>query len=512
MMSPTDDDTLFPADLSAVAFGGVLGECTEFLLDGTDSSPVAVLASLVAFCGALMPARGYWHGQHTSSPFLALVGKSGIGRKGTAMYRVRDALGNTLGMDAVNRVRFDGIASGEALVRALLDRSQVTFGVPTGVLFEEEYATFLAASGREGSNLDSRMRSAFDGKQLAHRKVAETISVPEPYYLSGLVAITPEELQGRVSKSSFKNGSGNRWLWLPVVRRDVRVVSSEPIFPVEMSEALIEAHRVSLRAPARIDPGTGVDDLLSQYDDYLRAESVGLAADMTRRFGVIAFRIGLVHAAVERAPFVTVEHILRAIALTEYARAGLPFCFGDALGDESATYLLRLLIDSDEGQLPQWTISKYFIRDPIKRQAAIDDLCRLGVAEVVRVSTRGRKGSVLRLLPLNRDFRDFCALIGVPQIPEITRTSVAERGIRGAEGAQKRAEERDADAQKVRRSAQKSRPEPVVDHSTGEVETAEEATWAKHCADYRAHQDDLRNTPDGWICITCHPPAVEESS
>ena len=255
-------DALPGGPLGPAAYDGLLGECTEFLLDGTDASPVAVLASLVAFCGALMPARGYWHGQHTSSPFLALVGKSGIGRKGTAMYRVRDALGNTLGMDAVNRVRFDGIASGEALVRALLDRSQVTFGVPTGVLFEEEYATFLAASGREGSNLDVRMRSAFDGKQLAHRKVAETISVPEPYYLSGLVAITPEELQGRVSKSSFKNGSGNRWLWLPVVRRDVRVVSSEPIFPVEMSEALIEAHRVSLRAPARIDPGTGVDDLL----------------------------------------------------------------------------------------------------------------------------------------------------------------------------------------------------------------------------------------------------------
>ncbi len=276
MMSPADDESLFPPAPGPAAYDGLLGECTDFLLEGTDASPVAILASLVSFCGALMPAWGYWHGRHTSSPFLALVGKSGIGRKGTAMFRVRDALGYTLGMDTVNRIRFDGIASGEALVKALLDRSQQTFGVPTGVLFEEEYATFLAASGREGSNLDARMRSAFDGKQLAHRKVGETIFVPEPYYLSGLVAITPEELQAKVARASFKNGSGNRWLWLPVVRRDVRVVSTEPIFPVEIGEALLEAHRATFQTPVRIDPGAGVDDLLGEYDEFLRAESVGL--------------------------------------------------------------------------------------------------------------------------------------------------------------------------------------------------------------------------------------------
>ena len=78
-------------------------------------------------------------------------------------------------LDTVNGTRFDGIASGEALVKALLHRSQQTFGVPAGVLFEEEYATFLPASGREGSNFDARMRSAFDGKLLPHRKVGETL-------------------------------------------------------------------------------------------------------------------------------------------------------------------------------------------------------------------------------------------------------------------------------------------------------------------------------------------------
>lgn len=516
MMSPTDDESLFPAPPLAQTYGGLLGECTEYLLDGTDASPVAVLASLVAFCGALMPAYGYWHGQHTSSPFLALIGRSGVGRKGTAMYRARDALGFALGMDTVNRVRFDGLASGEALVKALLDRSQQTFGVPTGIVFEEEYATFLAASGREGSNLDSRMRAAFDGKQLAHRKVGETLYVAEPYYLSGLVAITPTELQAKVTKASFKNGSGNRWLWLPVQRRPLRVVSSEPIFPADLSEPLIEAHRASFKTPIRIDPGPGVDDLLSEYDDFLRAESVGLAADMTSRFGVIAFRIGLVYASTERASVVTRGHVERAIGLTEYARAGLPYAFGDALGDDSATHLLRMLLESDDGTLAQWTITKHFIRDPIKRQAAIDELCRLGLAEVQKVRTRGRTASLLRLVPRKRDFFDFFPLFGKPLNHEGTSDlSVNVLGnkweevrIRGTEGAQK-----------VGRSAQKSTDDdPLIDRETGEVQATAEAVWDPGpCRDYSAHASlkDVghRRGPAGtWRCWTCDPAPEEETS
>lgn len=499
MMAPRDDGALFPPPPVPAVFGGLLGEMTDALLDGTDASAVGVLASLAAFCGALMPVWGYWHGRHTSSPFLALVGKSAIGRKGTAMYRARDAIGNALGMDTVNRARFDGLASGEALVKALLERSQQTFGVPTGVLFEEEYATFLAASGRDGSNLDPRMRSAFDGKQLAHRKVGETIFVPEPYYLSGLVAITPEELQARVPRASFGNGSGNRWLWLPVTRRQVRVVSSEPIFPEAITAALVEAHRSTFKTPRRIMAGPGVDDLLSEYDEFLRVETVGLAADMTRRYGVICFRLGLVHASLERSPVVTVDHARRSIALTEYARAGLAFTFGDTLGDVSATYLLRMLLETDDGTLPQWTISKYFIRDPIKRQAAIDDLCRLGLAEVVPVRTRGRRGSVLKLVPLRRDFRDFCALIGIPPNHETPNSgnnahmSVNALRTGSAEGAQK-----------VRRSNPLDGPDAVSEAVTVAISPVEASrTWAYPCRRYEDHRDHHRNTAGGWICLAC---------
>lgn len=411
LMTPRDDAELFPKAPSRLAFGGLLGEMVDYMIDGTDASEVGMLASLVAFCGALVPASSYFHGRQTSTPFIALVGHSGIGRKGTAMYRARDALAHCIGLQAVNSARLDGVASGEGLVTALADRAREAFGNPTGVLFEEEYATYLGVSGRDGATLDPRMRTAFDGNQLANRKsnANTSVVVPEPYWLSGLVAITPAELQERLPKMSFKSGSGNRWLWLPVIRRDVTVVSTEPSMPIEITDRLLPAHQQAVREPRRLEVGDGVSELLAEYDQFLWTGSVGIEADMTRRFSVIAYRVAMVHAAVEMQPTVERDHVVRAIALTEYARAGMRWVFGQALGDGLATYLLRQL--QDEGALTQGVISKYMIRDPQKRQAAVDELCRLGLAEVHKVTTGGRKRSELRLVAQNTNFRDFRALI-----------------------------------------------------------------------------------------------------
>ena len=492
MMVADDPEASFPEPPHASAYGGLIGECVDFLLEGTDASPVGILASLVSFCGALMPARTYWHGTHPSSPFLALVGQSGDGRKGTAMFRVRDALGMALGMDVVNRTKFDGIASGEALVKTLLARTNETFGVATGVLFEEEYETFLVASGREGSSLDSRMRSAFDGKQLSLRKVAETVIVPEPYYLSGLVGIPPTDLQRISKKQGFTSGTMNRWLWLPVVRREVRVLSSEPVFPDELRKQLVDAHHDTFKSPMRLEPDPAADSLLSDYDDYLRANATGMAARLTRRSGVIALRMALVHASVERSETITRDHVLRAIALTDYARRGLTYCFGHAAGDADATHLLRMLRDTDSGELTQSDLKADFIREPIRRQNAIDELQTLGLAHVLKVRTRGRPATVLRLNPQKRDFGDFGALSDTEQnekhrnsVPKpISRsTNLSERV---PEGVPKGAESSDFQPLTV-----------VISQPPGE--------WVHPCRDYDHHQSSHRRVPDGWTCNACWP-------
>lgn len=514
LLSPRDDTDLFPAPPASVAFAGLLGDCVAEIGLGTDASPVGLLASLVAFCGALMPASAYFHGNQTSSPFLALVGHTGDGRKGTAMYRARDALGMAIGMQVVNRARFDGVASGEGLVKALHDRGSE----PTGVLFEEEYATFLAASGRDGSTLDTRMRSAFDGSQLSNRKANDSLTVPEPYWLSGLVAITPAELQDRVPKGSFKSGSGNRWLWLPVVRRDAVVRSAEPVLSHGLASRLTEAQRGSL-SPRRLTVAPEVDDLLTEYDRFLRVGSVGLEADMTRRYTIIAFRIGLVHASVEMASTVTQEHVLRALALTEYARRGMEWVFGAALGDGLSTLLLRQL--QEKGSLSNAVISKHLIRDPLKRQAAVDELCRLGLATVEKVATGGRDRTELRLVDLRATSPDFRALLRNVSEPEDgLRKSVEKRGevrISAQKGLSDdpsdllrtpATEPRDVSSSprsacggKVRRSVQKGGEAPF-DRAEG-AQKGGEATTRSRCVDPASHYRSRHPTSAGWVCRIC---------
>lgn len=468
-----DTGEAFPDGPSEVAFAGLLGEVVACLAEGTDASTVGMLAGLLAFSGALIPATSYFHRQQTSSPYLALVGESSVGRKGTAMFRAKDALANVFGHDVVNRARFDGLASGESLVSSLADKQRSSYEHTAGVVMEEEYATHLGAAARDASTLDSRMRQAFDGDDLYHRKVSGTITVQAPYWLPALIAITPAELRSKLPSGALTSGSGNRWLWLPVVRRKVTVVSTPPVLPADLSEALLEAHRAAAKQPLTLTHAPGVSEALSEYDEYLWSESVGIAADMTRRFSIIAFRVALIHAAVERSRSVDLQHVRRAVALTEYARSGLGWVFGETLGNRDATHLLRQL--KENGTLTAQTLSKYLIRDPLRRQDAIDELVRVGLARVVKVSTgRSRPRTELHAVPERGQFRAFRALIGAPL------------------GS--------APAQNARKSDSRS---DDLRGTSAEVRGTARDSWLRACQDYAAHQNSHRQTSDGWVCDIC---------
>lgn len=482
----------FPDDPSDVAFDGFLGECIDALVDGTDASRVAMLSAMLACCGALVPAIAYFQREQTTSPFIALVGESSVGRKGTAMFRVRDAIGDAIGIDKFNRVKLDGVASGEALIRSLAER-QSTRGATTALVFEEEFASTLAAMAREGSNLDMRMRSAFDGDSIAHRRVnGAPIELEAPYWMPAIVAITPRELRERLPSDSSLTGMTNRWLWVPVRRREVRASGSRPQFTQDQRTRIQDLHQASTRS-MQLHVDDAVGDLLSDYDELLR-EQTGNEARMTRRYSVIAFRIGLTHAAMEGDTTVRTEHVYRAIALTEYARSGIEWVFGQTAGNKWATYLLRHL---EEGPLAEGVISRGIVRHPLDRQAAIDELLELGLAYLVKVPTGGRPRTELHRTP--RRERTFATFARFAQVWG------ASEGARNVQNARKRSESVAKGARKVRESRAEAPSEEVIDTSTGEVQPLDEATWSVPCRDYEAHRGDShrRGTDGRWACLRC---------
>jgi hypothetical protein len=273
--------------------------------------------------------------------------------------------------------------------------------------------------------------------------------------------------------------------------------------PADIVEHLLAVHQDATREPPRLYPGPGVSELLSEYDQFLWAGSVGIEADMTRRFGVIAYRIAMVHAAVERSPVVDREHVVRAMALTEYARAGMSWTFGQALGDGMATYLLRQL--QDEGSIPNWTISKYMIRDAQKRQQAVDELCRLGLAEVAKVNTGGRTRTELRLIVRKEGFRDFRALIDYSAQTH-PHGIHAQPSVRGS--AQKGAERGESAQPIAQKGAEPERSSSPIESAQKRAEvppeSASKSIWAFPCSDYQGHRSSHHMTSNGWVCAACN--------
>lgn len=479
----------FPPPPEAVAFAGLLGELTEDLAAGTDASTIGLLGSLVAFCGALLPGQAYFARMQTSSPYVALVGESSIGRKGTAMARVMDAMSHALESTPVNRVILDGVNSGEGLISALHYKKEHFPHEPTvGLLFEEEYATLLAARGRDGSTLDPKMRQAFDGGPLSNRRSSETKTVLPPYWLPALIGITPAELRERLEPAALQSGSANRWIYLPVVRREIVALNTAPAFADEHRAAIVEAHRATLKRTPILDVDPGVTRLLAEYADFLPRHSVGVARDLTRRLQIIAFRIALVHALVERSSTVTVGYVHRALALTEYARRGIGWIFGDTIGNPDADLLFRHLVAV--GRLTKSAITREIIRDPIRRQKAIDELLRLGRAEVVTIQTGGRGRTELVATPNAGAFFPFfqgSAMRNPKHAPDVERMEKSPPSR--TNGLEESLEESRKELEETR----------LVDHSTGET------TEASHidCDDPRGHYKDHRNTPTGWVCTVC---------
>lgn len=403
--APTSEQ--FPDPPDPAAFGGLLGEMVAQLAPGTDASVVGLLGSLIAFAGALIPGKAYFHGSHTSSPLIALVGESSVGRKGTAMRRAQDAMSECFQANAVNRVLLDGINSGEGLISAMsLRQNQTMAGEPcVGLLFEDEFASLLVSRSREGSTIDSKMRAAFDGSQLSNRKAGDSKSVTAPYWLPGLVGITPSELRLLMGPGAMQNGSANRWLYLPVHRRDFMPVNVPPVFDQDTRARLIEERRKALANPPTLGVDQGVIDRLSAFSDFLPGVSFGLSRDLVKRLQVITFRVALVHALVDGSSRVTQDHLARALALAEYARRGVSWIFGDTIGNPEANLLFRHL--TAVGRLTRTTITREIIRDPVKRQAAIDELLRIGRAQVVNVQTGGRSRMELHPTPNTGAFVPF---------------------------------------------------------------------------------------------------------
>jgi Bifunctional DNA primase/polymerase, N-terminal len=491
----------FPVEPEEAAYRGILGEMVADISPGTDASLVGILGSLVAFCGALVPGQAYFHRTQTTSPFIALVGESTFGSKGTAMTRARDAMTEALDVTFVNRVVLDGLNSGEGLVSALAyKRKEYPYEPTVGLVYEEEYANLLASRGREGSTLDPKMRVAFDGGVISNRRSEKTTTVNPPYWLPALVGITPSELKARLEPGALQSGSANRWLYLPVMKRDVVPTNEPPVFSPAVREQVVAARRWALQTERKLLVESEVTLLMTRYRDWLPTTATGVAADLTRRLPIITFRIALTHAVMERSEWVTIEHLERALALVEYARRSIVWVFGTTVLSPAADTVLRYL--REFGPMRRTTLTREYLRDPIKRQAVIDELIGFELARIVTEKPEGRGGTVywLEATPIATDFTtDFQRSEHDFHDSRDSRSPrpspfVSESGNRSGSDLKGLGNRSEIDGNRLEIDGIKWK----------EVEGEEESETIV-CSNYHEHQTRHFHTPQGWVCPVCSP-------
>lgn len=486
----------FPDPPKEQAFQGLLGQVTDTIAGYTDASRVGLLASLIAMSGGILGVRGIYHTEQPSAVMAGLVGVTSEARKSTTIELAWTTLQS---MGASYALRFDGLNSGEALVARLM-KMQST-GAAHGVLVEDEFSRLLVSSRREGSTLDAMLRTAFDGRALNvfTRNTSADLSVVPPYAISAVSAITPKELRKLITPTMLVNGSVNRWAWIPVIRRDQPSLGDRlPKLPQDLERALLDAMDHATRLSGPIPTEALAAGRLNDYGAWLSGID-GLAGDMGRRLNVIAFRTALVHAAVDRAGSVQVEHVERAIALTEYARAGLGWVFGQLTGSKEADLLARAVAAAGELGITLTDVTRKLIRNPVARQEAIDAVMDLGLIRVERVPGSGRPTQRLVWVP------DETWVSGVFSIysPETRVHNKAPEGVLVTDGSNG-----NNSYTYIEESANNGKLTPETDGIVPEVIKSGADEWLRPCRAYQEHtgrQPGHRSTPEGWVCDACDP-------
>ncbi|MBM3758585.1 MAG: hypothetical protein FJW38_32010, partial [Acidobacteria bacterium] len=115
--TPAPTSSSWPKPLGKAALIGLVGEVVEKIDPTTESDPAAILFQFLAMFGNLIGRTGHWtveETRHFCNLFVAVVGDTAKGRKGTSYDRVLSLFRGI--DDAWDKRIQSGLSSGEGLI------------------------------------------------------------------------------------------------------------------------------------------------------------------------------------------------------------------------------------------------------------------------------------------------------------------------------------------------------------------------------------------------------------
>lgn len=374
----TDDLTLkeWPR-FSWDACPGLLGDFVRLATRDSEADPAAVCVTTLVRFGAEVYSYGgrsglgphFYIGETVHPPrlFTVICGNSSKARKGTSRHPVTKLFARdhcqladlkTWGVALPARESGGPLSTGEGLAHHVRDESDEEHerhqrqnpnepirekGDKRLIILDEEFASGLACTKREGNTLSMGIRCFWDSGDYAPLTKNNPVTV-RAAHISILTHITMQELAVCLGEVQAVNGFGNRFLW--ICARRAKLVPLPARMPdAELAPLQRELWRLVGLAQQRgtmtmTPPAVALWESL--YTE-LSQEHSGLAGSIINRAEAQTLRLALIYALLEGAERIAENHLQAALAMWSYAQESALYIFGDRVADPLEEKVLAAL-------------------------------------------------------------------------------------------------------------------------------------------------------------------------
>jgi hypothetical protein len=387
--------------MDKAAYYGLAGEIVSAIGPYTEGDPVAVLLQTLAIFASLVGPRPHVQVQsdrHPARIFVALVGQTSKGRKGTSFSTPREIGRRCDPTWAEDRIR-TGLSSGEGLIFHVRDGdNEKDTGVTDKRLLaiEPEFSVMLRIMSRDGNSLSGVLRQAWDSGDLSTLTRNNPLKATDAH-LTLIGHTSAEELVRNLDQTEKANGFANRILWA-CVRRSKMLPDGES-FPEAELQRLSERLRDAVtfarscdtikRDPLAAETWRKVYPVLSEGRP-------GLSGAVCNRSEAQTLRLSLIYALIDKSTAIRVPHLEAALAIWEYCERSVLYLFGDRTGDPVADRIIDEL--RSHGELTRDDVVNLFNRHRTNEvDRALSMLERIGRVQKDQRATGGRPVTVYRV-------------------------------------------------------------------------------------------------------------------
>lgn len=386
------DDAQSEVPLRSEMLHGVAGDVVRTIYPHTEADAGALLANLLVGYGSIIGRNAHFEvegAKHYMNLFLAQVGPSATGRKGTATNRIFRLL-ERVDPDWVTHKVQTGLSSGEGLIEAAAN--------PRGertdrrlLIVQTEFASTLSVMARQGNTLSSILRDAWDKGKLQTMVRHDPLAV-ENAHISIITHISRDEVQRNLDRTEVANGFANRFLWVKSQRSKCL---PEGGFLLESElDRLVDLIRPSIefgRQPLCLRRDSDAKEAWARVYPKLSEGMPGLIGSIASRAEAQVLRLSCIYALLDCSEVIEIPHLEAALAFWDHSAESIEWIFGDVLGDPVADVILEALRACPEG-LSRTEISSLLGRNrsAVQINAALRSLSSSGFAKPYVKPTDGR--------------------------------------------------------------------------------------------------------------------------